>query len=271
MWLAWIGTVTLAAIAIAISFFVIMHRQYTFYEATHDSFFSFMLEIVPYLWLLIFIVSAVLALYHLRHTKRGYRYPLWGVAITSIFASLAGGTVLHYYGMSFMLDNELGELMPGYVSQSGMEKKFWQQPTEGRLVVSYLAEADDGGVLVQDMMGVRWFVATGELYGRDLELLRSGEPVRMIGTIPADSPTPRFRACGVFPWMYGHMASMNDMYEDREEAIARLRQHKARIEREVRAVTPEAGIALAEADVLPTQGTNKPVCSTLPAIRRLGE
>lgn len=287
MWVAWLFTVALAAVAAAITFFVIMHRQYTFYEATHDSFWRFMLDVLPYLWIVVFVVSATLALYHLRSTKRGYRYPLWGIIVTSVFASIAGGSLLHYYGMSYVLDHELGEYMPGYRSQAALEKQFWQMPSEGRLLVTYLREADSGsGVIVEDVLGVKWFTNIDELYARDLELLRSGATMRLLGTIPGETEILRFHACGVFPWMYDHVTSMDDMYKDREEAIARLRQHQNRTTNNARVVVPPMDDAdsrdmmefvTAEAQDRPLEeimitdpaATKDPQCQNIKAIKRL--
>lgn len=290
VWCAWVGTIFLASVAVAVSFFIISHRQYALYEATHESFWPFMLEVLPYIWISIFILSGFLALYHLRHTKRGYRYPFWTIILTSIFLSLCGGLMLHLFGMSFIFDRQLGEYMPGYISQNTMEKQFWQQPVEGRLIGTYVRGSENGAtVIIEDVIGDEWIMNTAELYDRDLELLRQGVPVRLLGVVPAGSETGVFHACGVFPWMYDHMVSMQDLYDDREAAIARLRQHKNRLVDKVRDVvpsnflhTPETIAVQAKQTIVPDMaktstkgfahivGVNDPQCPHIKAVQRVG-
>src|SRR3990167_10890216 len=54
MWVLWFMTVLLGAMSIAVTFFVVMHRQYSFYEVTHTSFFSFFIYFFSYLLFFVF-------------------------------------------------------------------------------------------------------------------------------------------------------------------------------------------------------------------------
>lgn len=230
VWTLWLLTILLSAVAVAVSFFVIMHRQYALFEATHDSFFGFMFEVLPYLWLVVFVIGAGFAYYHFRHTKRGYRYSLFTIAGATVVASVSGGLFLHYLGMSFMFDDMLGKYMPGmYVSQGKMEEKFWQQPEDGRLIVTLVEESVPNVVaLVTDTRGATWRVDISELFAPDIALLRAGEQVRLLGRLMPGGGESTFRACGVFPWLYTHMVPMEQFRRDREAAIARLHDHRDR-------------------------------------------
>ena len=229
VWGAWVFTVLIGAVAVAISLFVIMHRQYAVYEATHETFWSFMFAVLPYLWFLVFVVGSALAIYHLRHTRRGYRYSLLTTAAVGMTASLAGGAVLHYVGMGFVFDKSLGHFMPGYWSQEMVEQYFWQQPEEGRILGTYVRELPDAVVVVEDVEGREWEVNVTELFPQDLELLKLGKQVRLLGRTFDGATAPDFHACSVFPWLYDHMMTMHELHEQRESAVERLHEQRERM------------------------------------------
>src|SRR6056297_1803607 len=96
IWLLWLISVLVGALAVAISVFVVTHRQYALYEATHDNFLTFMVEVLPYVWIIVFGAMALFAVYNLRHTKRGYRYPVSYILASSVVLSFAIGSALHF-------------------------------------------------------------------------------------------------------------------------------------------------------------------------------
>lgn len=262
VWGAWLFTVAVAAVAVAVSLFVIMHQQYAFYEATHDSFLALMLEVLPYLWFVVFVVGLLLALYHLRHTRRGYRYSLFGTALAGAVASLAGGAVLHYVGMGFVFDKSFGHYVPGYWSQEMMEEHFWQQPEKGRILGTYVGEGESAGtVLVKDVAGKEWQVSVSELFAPDLALLSTGKQVRLLGRTADGAEGQNFYACGVFPWLYDRMMTMKELHNQREEAVARLHQHRDRLLAEMKAIAPAPGD-----EKLPPPASH---CGEIEAVKRL--
>ncbi len=52
VWTLWLVTVLVGALAVAVSLFVIAQRQYALYEATHDNFLTFLVTVLPYLWII---------------------------------------------------------------------------------------------------------------------------------------------------------------------------------------------------------------------------
>ncbi len=268
MWTLWLLTTLLSAVAVAVSFFVIAHRQYALFEVTHESFLSFMFEVLPYLWLVIFTVAAGFAYYHFRHTRRGYRYSFLSIAGATVVASLSGGIFLHYFGMSFLFDDLLGKYLPSmYVSQSMMEEKFWQQPEDGRLIVTLVSELNPGEVaLVTDVAGMERVIDITELFAPDLELLRAGTQVRLLGRRLDGAGESTFRACGVFPWLYTHMVPMEQFRRDREAAIARLYDHRDRARAEARAYLTAVATGTTPLVPPPTRA-----CAEIAAVKRLRE
>jgi hypothetical protein len=254
VWTLWFLTAIFGALSVAVSLFVVLQRQYSFYEVTHENFLSFAIEMLPYLWISIFILMILFAVYNLRHTKTGYRYPLWQIFGSSLVLSLAGGTLLHMAGVGFALDHQIGMFAKDYQSQEKMEQKLWQKPSEGRLVGTLIA-IDNGSatatVLFEDITGVRFETNVTELGPMDIELLKTGQKVRLLGQL-LKTPQASFHACAVFPWFFERNHSLRELSEMRREMREKVFRH-------MRELSPPENIARESKDSL---------CANMPIMRR---
>jgi hypothetical protein len=200
-----------------------MNHQYALYEATHNNLFTFIIEVLPFLWLFIFGLMTLVAIYNLRHTSRGYRYPVSVILASSLLLSLAGGSALQLFGLGYSIDHMLGKSMKMYVSQEKLEEKIWQLPTEGRLigrqVFSTLSPTTT--VIFEDIKGQRWNVVVSELEGYDIELLASKDKVKLLGKV-INKDFYVFHACGAFPQMVGQDMSLEKMNQERQRFIERI-------------------------------------------------
>lgn len=229
VWIFWGLSVVVGAFAVAVSLFVLTNSQYALYEATHDNFFTFAVQALPYLWILLFLVTAYLAVNNLRNTKRGYRYEVWKVIASSMVLSLAGGAVLQLFGFGFVVDYKLGAEMRMYMSQDKLEMKLWQTPTDGRLIGKQVFSTviPTSTVVFEDSLGTRWNLNVSELTPMDLNLLRSERMVRVVGTT-SDITTKQFHACGAFPWMLDRAMKAKELSAERQAFVERVYEHKDR-------------------------------------------
>ena len=227
MWGLWFLTVLLGALSVAVTLFVLMHRQYSFYQVTHTSFLTFMVDVLPYLWIAMFSVMVIFAVYNFRHTKHGYRYPLWKILGSSVILSLAGGALLHLGGVGFSLDRTIGNFSKEYTSQEKLEMRFWQNPEEGRLVGVFLGSEDGVPlplVVLEDARGTRWEMNVAELNDVDIRIIESGKRVRVLGVLENALPA-QFYACAVFPWIYEQRYSMHELGEMKRSMQERILRH----------------------------------------------
>lgn len=232
VWALWAVSVVVGALAVAVTLFVIAHRQYALYEATHDNFLTFMVEALPYLWIVMFALMVGVAVYNLRHTKGGYRYPLWQIFGSSMVLSLAGGATLHVFGFGYFIDHELGEQMRMYTSQEKMEMRMWQNPEDGRLLgkvsaVPLPSEAP-GVVTFTDVSGKDWKVDVSDLAPHELDLLTKEENVRLIGVMTEGDML--FHSCGAFPWLLDKPAKREDLEAARVAFEDKLHSYEERLE-----------------------------------------
>jgi len=225
VWIAWALSVIFGAISFTVLLYVGNHARFALYEATNDTPLSFFVEVLPYIWIGTFIAMGAFAYFNMRHTKSGYKYPMWQLLISNIVFSVAGGIALNVFGAGYLIDTQLGKGMSMYTSLEHTEARMWQNPREGRLlgVFSEMDEKDEMYMFV-DGNTKKWSIQTVELRVRDRELLSSGNTVRVLGTT-TDEKAGYFHACGVFPWMFDDDVSVSDMKSDRRVFVERMYEH----------------------------------------------
>lgn len=223
VWSLWLMTVIFGALAIAVTTAVGAYRYATGYELTHESFFGYAAEVLPSLWIFVFGAMTFLAVYNLRHTKRGYRYSVMVILGSSLLGSLTGGLALHLVGFGFTLDHLLGTYVPSYQSQDKVELRLWQRPEQGRLVgiPDMSVVLPDGSIRFKDVKNGEWSLVVEELPARDAELVAAGGQVRLIGEVVSLTP-PVFRVCGVLPWLKERFEERREMAHLREELRERM-------------------------------------------------
>ncbi|MEZ4104364.1 MAG: hypothetical protein R3B60_03700 [Candidatus Paceibacterota bacterium] len=215
-WFFWFLSTGVGAIAVAITLFVIGYRQYALYEATHDNFLTFMVEVLPFLWFFLLFLMIILATYNIRHTKRGYRYSLLVVVGLSVGVSFVGGVLLQTSGIGFSADRWLGHYISLYNSQEKIELRLWQSPVAGRIIGQvYEMNNDNSEALFVDIYNTRWGLVTTELDDDDIKRLGTGQNVKVVGQVLGIKP-PKIHVCGVFPWFYDDFHSREEMREQRE-------------------------------------------------------
>lgn len=232
LWIIWFISVALGALSVAVIMFLSIYIGYSFYEATHRNFLTFLMETVPYLWLLAFLALIVVAYINVRYTRRGYRYPFILVIGSSFGFSVLGGMFLHYLGAGYQLDRLLGEYVPAYQSRAEFELVSWQDPADGRLVGTARVPDESGaiqGVIFTDIRAHEWQLSTPDLRERDNRLLRSGERVRVLMATSSDTGGDIFVVCGVFPWMADTAPAISRLRADRTFFIESVRERQERI------------------------------------------
>jgi hypothetical protein len=227
IWFWWILSVMVGALAVAVLQYILIYRSYALFEVTHDNFWIYLLEVVPYVWIVVFSVMIFIAVYNLRHTRRGYRYSLKFIIGSSLILSLVGGSLLYYFGLGQVIDNQFGRYASLYASQNRLEHEFWQKPLEGRMLGKQVnVTLEPGRIIVfADVEGARWVTDVQEISVADRELLAIMEQVRLLGMVKS-AENKLFKACWVLPWVLPAEASMGGIKETKKEFYKRLQQEQ---------------------------------------------
>ena len=197
-WGAWVVSVLIGAASIAATLFTFSNAGWALYTATHNSLLELIVEVLPYLWVLVLVAVVAIAYYNVRHTQRGYRYPLWAIIGASITASLVGGIVLHGFGLGQDIDERAGKHIPLYRPALAQQQELWNNPTRGLLAGEVSSVTDDGNFVLTTFDDEEWTVDGEDLREHDLEALEGGT-VRVVG-LPTRAEGKVLHACFVIPW-----------------------------------------------------------------------
>lgn len=259
LWGAFVATILLGAVSLAVLSFSSVYMGYALYEATHENLLTFLIDALPFLWLLALGLMIFAAHFNLRHTKKGYKYPVFLVIGSSLGFSVVGGVVLHYLGAGYYFDRFLGEVSNTYESRLEFEAHLWQAPKQGRLVGR--AELPDKagaikGLLFTDIENESWQLVPEGLSERESDMLRSGRKVKIIIATSSETGAEVYIACGVFPWMMDEVPVIAKWKEDRQKFLERVEERREKV-REI------IGEKTGELDAEDMMGEKMPTSSTL--------
>lgn len=218
VWGLWGLSVLAGALALAVTVYDGLSAEYALYEATHDNFWTFLVSVLPYIWVIIFAAMAALAVVGIRHTKYGYRYATGYIIGSSLLCSVLGAILFHFLGFGYALDTVLGHQIDQYMSMEKMELALWQAPDQGRLIgvlvpVLIASTTSNPALQFEDSAGKTWTISQNELNLAEMQLLQTRDRVRLLGTT---TDATSFHICGVFPLMYGRAMGWSEMQQQRQ-------------------------------------------------------
>jgi len=182
------GTISLLIGAAAVSVMIYLSK-YSGWEArpeTHKSFWEFFILTLPYFWLIFLGLFVFTLYYNLKHTKRGYRYPVWAIIISSVSASIILGSIFFLVGLGEGINNILAERAPFYGQVINRHMGFWFSPEEGRLVGIITAKNSEYSFNIQDPNGNEWIVFM-KPDNFPNNFLMIDRPVNLIGSVLKDN------------------------------------------------------------------------------------
>lgn len=197
-WTMWGLSVAVGAVAVAATVFSFVSIGWQFYAATHDTLFEFVVESLPYVWMVLLVMFVLVSYENMRHTKRGYRYPLSLIVGASVVASISLGVALFLFGVGRLADRGLERNLPAFSNAARMEDR-WVEPEKGLLAGEVSSVGSSTAFGLRDFEGGQWEIRTEDLAEQDLAVLDRSDRVRLVG-VPTEAGAHVFHACLVFPW-----------------------------------------------------------------------
>lgn len=191
--------VALGALAFSAVLFEVTNAPWSLSAATHPDFLSFFLAVAPFLWVAVLALFIGVGYATIRHTKRGYRYPLAIIAIGAILTSMVLGGALYAAGAGQAVEESLGDHPPFYRPIMLEDRAWWDAPTQGVLGGDVLSVTVDSSFTLKDFSGNIWTIDADDLRAPDLKALVAGQTVRVVG-VPTSATSSVFHACFIFPW-----------------------------------------------------------------------
>jgi len=179
----------IGAAAVSVMIYLFKYNGWELQEQTHKSGLEFFLLTLPYFWLIFLGVFVFILYYNLKHTKKGYRYPVWFIAAAGVLASIILGSIFYLFGLGQKIDNVLGERAPLYETVINRQLTFWLNPEEGRLAGIIASEIVDGNFYIIDPAGNAWQISSRGSGNNPHfpDFLKAGEPINLIGRIIEDN------------------------------------------------------------------------------------
>jgi hypothetical protein len=198
-WSLWLLSVVLGSCAAAATIFTFLNSGWKYRTLTHDSFFLFLLDVMPLFWLISLGMLIVGGYYTLRNTSRGYRFPFFMVILASIVVSGIGGTLLYSVGVAGTIDT-IRRPLPFSHPILSLEEDRWNNMTKGLVAgVVQSFDAKEHLLTLALFSGEEKILSTIELDPLHISMLTEGARVRIIGGVDIDSSNV-FVACVVVPW-----------------------------------------------------------------------
>ncbi len=143
VWATGAFAVVMGSLGVASIIFTARYSEWEYYEATHDTILTFAMDIAPYAWLISLLVFTVLAYEAIRHTKRGYRYPVPVLTLVVLGTSAIGGSAISAAGGGHFADH-LAAYVPPYRSLEERKLIVWNKPERG-LIAGIVTDISEGG------------------------------------------------------------------------------------------------------------------------------
>lgn len=177
-------SVILGALGVAAILFTARYSEWEYYDATHDTFVTFLVDIMPYTWIFALILFAVLAYESVRHTKHGYRYQVPLLVLGAVGASAALGSVVFALGAGPFIDKQIGSYIPLHNTLRDTQIGFWNQPERGIIsgVVTEISPLQDEFTL-RSPSNVLHTIRMDTLPLQMRRLVVTGETMRVFATL----------------------------------------------------------------------------------------
>jgi hypothetical protein len=219
VWGAGLLSLLVGALAVSVLIYLLRYNGWETRVETHKNLIEFLLLTMPYFWLIFLGIFIFILYYNLKHTNKGYRYPVYLIILSGIIASIVLGGGFYLLGIGQKIDNVLGQRAPFYETVINRQIDFWFNPAEGRLVGIIVSDVVDNNFNIIDPTGNAWQIInrrdSGDL--RHLDFLVAGQPVNMTGQIVGQN---QFRAEVVRPLVPGReFFSRPRMRDSRERCL----------------------------------------------------
>lgn len=176
MWTLFAASILLGSIAVSVALFKIVANDWTIVPHLPGGPFI----VLPYLWILILGVMAVVASILFEKTEKGYKHHLWTIGIASVGLSIVIGSVLFAVRFGEGVENSLRDNFKPYRQYQEFREEVFHAPDHGVLPGRIIEVRDDVMILMDDFSGMRWKVDISDAK-LPLHDLREGKIVIAVG------------------------------------------------------------------------------------------
>ncbi|MDQ5952168.1 MAG: hypothetical protein QG626_295 [Patescibacteria group bacterium] len=213
-WVCWFISALFGALALAATLYILTSLDAKMYLITHDSIFTYLFDVLPYVWMISFALMCVVAHINLRHTPRGYKYSTWLLVLLNMSVTIILALLLFVTGLGRLLDEQAGAHIPHYQPAAVRQEMRWFRPESGLLIGQVIYVNDATRYFVLESPQATEYPVDGRLLSADEWLLLEmpSMQVRVIGMPESEST---FVACVVLPALSATSAPLDEGLRER--------------------------------------------------------
>ncbi|MDX9893686.1 MAG: hypothetical protein RB292_04750 [Patescibacteria group bacterium] len=157
-WVIFALAIIIGSLATAVIIFVANYTNWRYYEPELGTLKGLLISL-PYFWLAIMVIFLVIAFYNLKHTKKGYKFNIFLIALSSIIISISLGGLIYAAGFGEKLEDIFYRRIPFYQQFLHQRGRLLINPEQGRLA-GVVIEVQPEYITVRDFHGQLWKIAT---------------------------------------------------------------------------------------------------------------
>ena len=193
VWVLGAAATICGAVAVSATLFVLVTAPLRFQAATHETVIQFWADFLPLLWILMFIIFICATDYAIKKTKRGYRYNIILLTVTSAALSFLLGYAGFLFGIGEFLEQRVGSSIPFHTPVHMATQRAYSHPDKG-LLVGTIVPGDK--TVLKSANGMVWNLDTTQIPQMQRQFLNESSVVSLIGTTTGSQ---MFTVCMVIP------------------------------------------------------------------------
>jgi hypothetical protein len=182
LWIFGIMSMIVGALFVSVIIFTMMNSDMDLHREIYGYAISYITLCTVLVWFVLFGVFVMLCDVSVRHTKRGYVYPLRVVVFVHIGASILFGMVLYVTGIGYYVDDALGSHMRYYYGVEKRRAASFHVPDKG-FVMGRIVQRNDQALEIVSPQGDQWIVTIANISPQKQEYLRDNEYAVFLGTV----------------------------------------------------------------------------------------
>ncbi|PLX28937.1 hypothetical protein C0581_00485 [Candidatus Parcubacteria bacterium] len=161
-WSAALLSIVIGAITVSVMIFIFVNHEWAL-AGRASGMFKNLVYVLPYFWLVIFLLFIIIAYYEVRHVRGGYKIALPIILGVYIFSTFLLGFGLYKVGVGNSVEEFSVDHAPLYHHLAEKRQQLLQNPEQGIIIGKVMGMKEDSLNLVDFKENV-WDVNTEEVF-----------------------------------------------------------------------------------------------------------
>ncbi len=162
MWIFGGASILVGALFVSVIIYTVVNSDMDLHREIYGYFISYITLCMIFLWIFLTGVFVILCDVSVRHTDRGYIYPLYIIISIHIGLSIIVGVFLYAKGISCYVDDMLGSHMRYYYNVNKRRAVSFDLPERG-ILMGQIVRRNDNIVELMSTDGTLWVIAVDNI------------------------------------------------------------------------------------------------------------